>query len=363
MQKLTIMILICTYTLSLKTALSEEQSIETEVSSMANKALAHGFAEKYHEDYLSSIVHFNKRSQKLSKVLVDLGRKKMAQRVQNFELPKFSLKKNHQALLNIGPHHVSVTTNDLFKGQIMLNQAPFDITGELSTEKVRHHLAGHPAVQTSWLDLLINQAHAQDSDPFEIAVFATIMAMQESFDQEWCLRSACEQERSQRNFEQVMRTVEEKAQACQNDPNSSEMSDIAYEIVDYIEYDSARYRFEDTLEEAFNNHPVQSATCQDFVESLHKDELDEVTSKGEVGGYFSGLSSVKASQNKLKNKQAFEQYIQKICNPYTKLRNCLIQQRYSSIRRIYDETRKPGKENGSSENYEVKPRGSSSSGR
>lgn len=341
---------------------SQETDHEKEASFLANEALAQGFSEKFHEDYLSSIVRYNKRTEKLSEVLADHGHKKLAQRVQNFELPKFKLQKNHKAQMKVGPHKITVSTHDLFKGQVHLNHSPFDLTGELTPERVREHLAVNTSIETSWLDLFIGKAHAQSRDPFEIAVFATMMAMQESFDDEWCLRSACAKARAKRNFDQVMKSVQEKARSCQNNPEAPEMQDLAFDITDYVEYNSGRYDFEETLHEAFNEHPVQSATCQDFVESLHKEEIQEVASRKETAGYISGLTSAMAYENREKNAKAFKDYVQEVCRPYIDLRNCLIQKRYSSIRRVYDETRRPGKDTPEDE-YEVRPREGRGTGR
>jgi hypothetical protein len=337
-------------------ALSQEVDHEKEAGLVANEALAQAFSQKFHEDFLSAIVSYNKRTEKLSRVLVDHGHKKLAQRVQNFELPNFKIQKSHKAVMQIGPHHISVTTQDLFKAQILINHTPFDISKELTVEHIREHLAMNPAIKNSWLDLFINQAYAQDRDPFEIAVFAIVTAMQESFNDERCWWSSeCEKKKARQNFDQVMSSIKKKAKSCQRNSDSSEIQDIAFDITDFVESSYGRSDFELTLKESFNEHPVQSATCQDFVRSLHKNELKEINAGGELGGYFTGRSSVEAEENKQKNREVFKEYLQDICMPYVELRNCLIQHRFSTIRKVYDETRRPGKDT-PRDSYEVRPR-------
>lgn len=356
-------ILITTALCSLNQALGQEaHDYEKKASMMANKALARGFSEQFHEQFLSAIVKYNKRTEKLSRVLVNQNHKTLAQRVQNFVLPKFKLQKSHKALMQVGPHTISVSTYDLFKGQIQLNQSPLDMTEKLAPEHIREHLARHTNIKTSWVDLFIGKAHALNRDPFEIALFATIMAMQESFDEQWCLLSSCAQERARRNFDQVMKTVKKQAQICQNNPESKKMLHFGFKIVDYVEYDTGRYNFEETLKDAFNKHPVQNATCQDFVESLHAEEIEEKTSEIEAPGYISGLTSAKAYDHKAQNAKAFKSYIQNICRPYIELRNCLIQEEYSSVRRIFNETRRPWKRK-PEKSYDVRPRDSKGSER
>lgn len=271
------------------------------------------------------------------------------------DLPLLRVNKNGVAETTVGPNSLSFSSATLYEGYLLVNEKKLSLRN-VDMNAVQSILSSKKTTSV-FFDFFISQAYAEEN-AFEVLLFKTVISIKKNFKDFSCWLDKCEMEQTRHNFELVMKDIKDKAEKCKANPENAEVEEFAYRLTDYMEYESGKFDLQRNLEKSFNKYPESELTCQKFVEHAYADEVKKRTSASERRGY-GGVSSVAAMENGETNDQQFKSYIQSICQPYTELRNCLVQNRFSSQARIYNRMRTDGKEGSPGPTYKVAPRRSS----
>jgi hypothetical protein len=307
---------------------------ESQADSVIHEILAAKISQRYEELFIKSVEKYNSKRE---------------------DLPLLRVNRKGVAETTIGPHSLSFNSATLYEGYVLVNEKKLNLRN-VDIKDVQNILTTKKTTSTI-LDFFISRAYAQGNE-FELLLFKTVISVKRNFKDFSCWLDKCEMEQTRHNFELVMKEIKDKAEACKANPESDEIDEFAYRLTDYMEYQSGKFDLQMNLEKSFNNYPESELTCQKFVEHAYADEVMKRTSGNERRGY-GGVSSVEAMENGETNDQQFKAYIQSICQPYTELRNCLVQNRFSAQTRIYNQMRSEGKEAAPGPTYRVAPRGSS----
>src|SRR5690606_21746123 len=143
-----------------------------------------------------------------------------------------------------------------------------------------------------------------------------------------------------------------KARACEQNVNSEEIKDFAYELRDHLEYQSSKWSLEQNLKKYFNEFGAKEVTCQKFVETAFKSEIAEL-SKSNVFSRYLESTSVDRYDGNAPTERRYNAFISKQCQPYADLRNCLLANRRGESARIFNKMREQGKETPPTENYQI----------
>jgi hypothetical protein len=307
---------------------------ESQADAVIHEILAAKISHRYEELFMKSVKEYN---------------------AERGDLPLLRLNKNGVAETTVGPHALSFSSATLYEGYVLVNEKKLTLRN-VDINAVQNILSSKK-VTSAIFAFFISHAYAE-GNAFEHLLFKTVISVKKNFKDFSCWLDKCEMEQTRHNFELVMKDIEDKAEKCKANPESDEIDEFAYRLTDYMEYQSGKFDLQMNLEKSFNKYPESGLTCQKFVEHAYADEVAKRTSGNERRGY-GGVSSVEAMENGETNDQQFKAYIQSICQPYTELRNCLVQNRFSSQARIYNRMRTDGKEGAPGPTYKVAPRRSS----
>lgn len=303
----------------------------------AQKFLKNSILIKYQAAFKRNIESYNKKRGNIP-ALIDqqkgANRATLIKTIKSGNIKVFPniIYKNGVAKIKIGNHLLKFTVGTLFSGYYFLNGKKF----YMLNQNVEQQIRGVKKVSSikrlpSFLDLIITRVHA--TDKFEHLLLGTLIIMNHQFkDSAWCL--FCEDEdldASRDNFKLVMADVKKRARNCKE---GLESEGDYFRLSELDEYATAATDLKHKLSTYFKSLSSQiTLSCETLVEQFYKDEL--VATQKKMPFY---RSSIIIQDHKLKNERDYKTYIVKKCQPYTELRNCLVDSSYYG-REVFNESR------------------------
>lgn len=311
--------------------LPSASAIEIEVQETeAQKTFTSEVAKEYAPAFLKGVESYNKNRK---------------------SLPLMTLNQKGVAEVDFKEATLRFSADNLLRGVVYLNG--YEVKVKITTlEDIAKLLEEKPRA-TSVLDFILSPAYAKRD--FELLVFKTIVGIKDNFKDFSCWLEKCKLEQFQHNFQKVMDEIKKKAKSCEQNVNGSEIKDFSYQLRDQLDYQSKQWYFEENLKKYFNNLGPSEVTCQKFVETAFKKELDELSKNNVLSRYLEG-TSVDAYEGKTPAEKRYNAFISQKCQPYTDLRNCLINQRRGDAAEIFNKMRERGKELPPTKNYQVEPK-------
>lgn len=316
---------------------------EMAIQSNLDNFFASEMSKTYEKSFLENLESYNSSKHTVGSVLSQHNGlanifKQKASLYKNDELPQLSLS-GDSATTQIGPNTIRFSVASLIEGEVFLNDAKISLI-DLDYDFMTSDLRIKTTKTNIWergLDIIMNKAHANNSDKFEVLIFSTLIALKDDFDSSWCMFDSCREVRAKRNFEMTMQTIKLEAIKCENrDTNFS----LPSELEDYPNTQMS-ITLKDKLVDLFQSFPRDHLSCQKMVEKFRNEEIKKITHRIERRGY-GGVDSVTAEENREANKKDFDRYIQDVCAPYVELRNCMID-RHAETQTIHDKARGHGK--------------------
>jgi len=308
--------------------LSADEGIASETA--AHEILIKEVAKNYSDAFLQGVERYNKNRK---------------------ELPRMTLNQKGEARVDFASEvYLRLSADSLLQGVVFLNDKKLEVK-QITQESIERLLKERSQIQTL-IDFIVPSAFARRD--FEELVFKTVVGIKDNFEDFSCWLDKCKVEQFKHNFEKVMGEIKKKARACEKNANSEEVKDFAYKLRDQLEYQSSQWYFEQNLKKYFNGMGPQGVSCQKFVESAFKSELEEL-SKNNVFSRYLENTSVDAYEGRTPSEKRYNAFISQQCQPYVELRNCLVGQRRGDAVQIFNKMREQGKEVPIKKKYEPTP--------
>lgn len=313
------------------------------VAAKANKALVQEMVKKYSHNFKKSIETYNNERSNMGAIALridsETDRKKFLSYItqNNIKvLPKI-IQRNGSAKLKVGSHLIKFSVGTLFDGYFYLNnkKVPLSKAGFDSQVKSMKKLLS-PSKKFSFLDLIIKSVHAAGYDKrFEATLIGTTIILNSTFEENsWCVM--CEDEyleATKKNFNKVMQDIARRAKSCKDDSDESERETFAYHLEELSLYASAGYDLQEKLNTYFKSYEDSDLTCDSMVEKLFSEDIAKLKRKK---GFY--VDSIRIKEVNDYNAKVHKDFIVKKCQPYTELRNCLVDKSYTG-RTIYNTER------------------------
>ncbi|MDD0854043.1 hypothetical protein HBN50_13100 [Halobacteriovorax sp. GB3] len=331
-------IILCTI-LSLN-SFSQTQKSRTRIHSMSNKALVNSFDSYFYEKFVLKVAAYNKSNKNPSKLLDGIKskdlRKKMSDYLKNKKidsLPKIELKEQ-TAYVNLGRTKIQFNTDTLFNKFILINGVKFYLnkTSIKDYEMAMKALLNYRA-KTTLIDFFISPVYADDEN-FEDLTLATVILLGENFkEHSWCVFCDDEMnEATKSNFSKVMDEIAQKARECETGEDEQEY--FSFKMEDLLNYASSRTDLAEKVKTYFPSYASSDFNCESMLSSIYKEEIKAM--KRKTGFYVDSLRIKEVNEY---NEKIYRAYVKKQCQPYTDLRNCMIDKNYDA-KMIYNMERK-----------------------
>lgn len=319
---------------------SQTQKSRSRIHSMVNKAMVNSIDSYFHEKFVLKVAAYNKLNHNPNKLLEGIKLKELRKNMGDYlknkkidSLPKIELK-DQVAYVNLGRTKIQFNTNTLFNKFILINGVKFYLnkTSIKDYETAMKALLNHRA-KTTLIDFIISPVYADD-EYFEELTLATVILLGENFkEHSWCVFCDDEMnEATKSNFSKVMDEIAQKARECETGEDEQEY--FSFKMEDLLNYASSRTDLAEKVKTYFPSYASSDFNCESMLSSIYKDEIKALQKK--TGFYVDSLRIKEVNEY---NAKVYEDYVKKQCQPYTDLRNCMIDKNYDA-KMIYNEERK-----------------------